>query len=335
MMEGARQRGVPPVKGEHPQKGGVGGDEEGGVALKKEIGLLSACGVIVGKHFWLAPAQAFPGEGVAGGAWPGAGPLALAFLQGSFAYGGWNFLNYLTDELIDPPRNLPRAIFISLPLVTLVYVLANVAYLTAMSPQELLQSQAVAVTFGEKALGRALAWVMPLGVALATFGGVNGSLFTCSRLFYAGARERQLPALLAMIHLERRTPGPALLVTVPTVLPVLYLLLWGWLGGAALLREPLLCGLGLGVSLLPAPLYLLAMRGKGPRLPALRRACDAVTHFGQRLFLVVYPQPSPQDDDPTTHSDDLTPHGDNPMTHSDDPAPHSNPWQPLTSQPHS
>ncbi|XP_064894642.1 large neutral amino acids transporter small subunit 2 [Columba livia] len=551
MMEGARQRGVPPVKGEHPQKGGVGGDEEGGVALKKEIGLLSACGVIVGniigsgifvsprgvleqtgsvglsllvwggagvvtaggalcyaelglavprpggdyayvmeafgglvgflrlwllvlvifpttqavialtfasyllhpfspapchspdpaldtalrllaaacvvlltglnwasvvgatrlqdacaaaklgaiglvivtglvriaqgKHFWLDPPQAFPGEGVAGGAWPGAGPLALAFLQGSFAYGGWNFLNYLTDELIDPPRNLPRAIFISLPLVTLVYVLANVAYLTAMSPQELLQSQAVAVTFGEKALGRALAWVMPLGVALATFGGVNGSLFTCSRLFYAGARERQLPALLAMIHLERRTPGPALLVTclstllmlgagdvtalvsyvgfvnhlwygvavaallvlrrrdphkprpfrVPTVLPVLYLLLWGWLGGAALLREPLLCGLGLGVSLLPAPLYLLAMRGKGPRLPALRRACDAVTHFGQRLFLVVYPQPSPQGDDPTTHSDDLTPHGDNPMTHSDDPAPHSNPWQPLTSQPHS
>lgn len=57
------------------------------------------------------------------------------------------------------------------------------------------------------------------------------------------------------------------------MLPVLYLLLWGWLGGAALLREPLLCGLGLGVSLLPAPLYLLAMRGKGPRLPALRRAC--------------------------------------------------------------
>lgn len=62
---------------------------------------------------------------------------------------------------------------------------------------------------------------------------------------------------------------------------------------------------------------------------------DAVTHFGQRLFLVVYPQPSPQGDDPTTHSDDLTPHDDNPMTHSDDPAPHSEPWQPLTSQPHS
>ena len=42
-------------------------------------------------------------------------------------------------------RNLPRAIFISIPLVTFVYVFANIAYVTAMSPPELLASNAVAV----------------------------------------------------------------------------------------------------------------------------------------------------------------------------------------------
>ncbi len=46
---------------------------------------------------------------------------------------------------IFPYRNLPRAIFISIPLVTFVYVFANIAYVTAMSPQELLASNAVAV----------------------------------------------------------------------------------------------------------------------------------------------------------------------------------------------
>ncbi|XP_044087977.1 large neutral amino acids transporter small subunit 2 isoform X1 [Neovison vison] len=174
------------------------------LALIIIMGVVQIC---KGEYFWLEPKNAFENFQE-----PDIGLIALAFLQGSFAYGGWNFLNYVTEELVDPYKNLPRAIFISIPLVTFVYVFANVAYVTAMSPQELLASNAVAVTFGEKLLG-VMAWIMPISVALSTFGGVNGSLFTSSRLFFAGAREGHLPSVLAMIHVKRCTPIPALLFT--------------------------------------------------------------------------------------------------------------------------
>uniref|UniRef100_A0A3P8VDT3 Solute carrier family 7 member 10a n=1 Tax=Cynoglossus semilaevis TaxID=244447 RepID=A0A3P8VDT3_CYNSE len=134
---------------------------------------------------------------------PSVGQIALAFLQASFAYSGWNFLNYVTEEVVEPRKNLPRAIYISIPLVTLVYTLTNIAYFSSMSPEELLASNAVAVTFGEKLLGW-FSWVMPISVALSTFGGINGYLFTSSRLCFSGAREGHLPYLLAMIHLKRR-----------------------------------------------------------------------------------------------------------------------------------
>lgn len=42
-------------------------------------------------------------------------------------------------------RDLPRSIYISIPIVSFVYVMANVAYMTIMSPREMLSSNAVAV----------------------------------------------------------------------------------------------------------------------------------------------------------------------------------------------
>ncbi|KAI8746665.1 large neutral amino acids transporter small subunit 2, partial [Biomphalaria glabrata] len=108
--------------------------------------------------------------------------------------------------------NLPRAIYISIPIVTLVYVMTNVAYFTAMSPREMLGSYATAVTFGQNIFGVA-ALIIPIFVALSTFGGVNGLLFTSGRLCFVGAREGQLPGIMAMISVTKHTPMPAILFT--------------------------------------------------------------------------------------------------------------------------
>ncbi|CAH1997380.1 unnamed protein product [Acanthoscelides obtectus] len=146
--------------------------------------------------------------------------VALSFYSGLFAYNGWNYLNFIIEELKDPVRNLPLAIAISCSLVTVVYVFTNVAFYTTMSPDEMLGSKAVAVTFANHLFGP-MAWTIPVFVALSTFGAVNGILLTSSRLFYAGACYGQMPELLTMIQTKMLTPLPSVLVM--AILSLLYL----------------------------------------------------------------------------------------------------------------
>uniref|UniRef100_A0A914XEP5 Uncharacterized protein n=1 Tax=Plectus sambesii TaxID=2011161 RepID=A0A914XEP5_9BILA len=138
------------------------------------------------------------------------GHISLAFYSGVFSFAGWNYLNFVTEELKEPHKNLPRAIYISMPTVTVIYLLVNVAYFAVLSPDELLESNAVAVSFADRVLGP-VAFLMPLFVAFSCVGSLNGTLFASSRMFFVGARDGQLPELLSMINLRYVTPMPSLL----------------------------------------------------------------------------------------------------------------------------
>jgi L-type amino acid transporter 5 len=71
--------------------------------------------------------------------------IALSFYSGLFAYNGWNYLNFVIEEMKDPVRDLPRAIVLSCLLVTVFYVMANIAFYTTLNVPEVLGSEAVAV----------------------------------------------------------------------------------------------------------------------------------------------------------------------------------------------
>uniref|UniRef100_A0A1I8EL28 Amino acid permease n=1 Tax=Wuchereria bancrofti TaxID=6293 RepID=A0A1I8EL28_WUCBA len=143
---------------------------------------------------------------------PDVGTASLAFYSGLFAYQGWNYLNFIVEELQNPRRNLPLAIAISCTVCTVIYTLTNVALYTVITPDDMLSSPAVAVEFANKTFGP-FAFVMPIFVACSTIGSANGVIFTSSRLFYVGAREGHMPLVLTMINKNTRTPIPAVIFT--------------------------------------------------------------------------------------------------------------------------
>ncbi|XP_074642600.1 large neutral amino acids transporter small subunit 1-like [Tubulanus polymorphus] len=137
---------------------------------------------------------------------------ALGFYAGMFSYAGWYNLNYVVEEIKNPNRNLTLAIVISVPMVTFLYVMTNLAYFAVLEQDLVLESNAVAVTFGNKLFG-VMAWCIPLLVALSTLGSLNGSSIVAPRVIFVAARRGHLPHSLALVSLRYVTPITACIFT--------------------------------------------------------------------------------------------------------------------------
>ncbi|RNA36723.1 Y+L amino acid transporter 2 [Brachionus plicatilis] len=131
--------------------------------------------------------------------------IGMAFYNGLFAYSGWNCLNFLTEEMKEPEKNLPRALTISIPLITFIYLITNISYFLVLTPGEILSTEAVALTFSRKIFNQYV-WLTPLFISFSTFGALSGCILGASRAYYASARDGNLPQLFALICIKNFTP---------------------------------------------------------------------------------------------------------------------------------
>ena len=141
-----------------------------------------------------------------GGGWP----LALIFVL--YAYGGWNDAAFVAAEVRDRSRNIPRSLLYGIGLVTVWYLLLNVAYLGALGFEGLRASQQPAADAFAKVIGERGGRAMSVLVMISALGSVNGVIFSAARLHATVGADHRLFALLGKWSNRVGTPVWSLLV---------------------------------------------------------------------------------------------------------------------------
>ncbi|GAA6059737.1 hypothetical protein JCM10212_001945 [Sporobolomyces blumeae] len=175
--------------------------------------------IFIGGIVWLGLGRvasdfAFDGE-------PSATGLALALFSALWAYDGFDQANYVARDC--KPGALPKMINISLALIVVLFVLANVAYCIVLPFNVVSATSTIGLDFG-RAIGGAIgAVIFALIVGISCIGALNSSLYTSSRLVVAAGEQGFLPKVFSEFNSRRQTPINGLILS--SSLSIVFILL--------------------------------------------------------------------------------------------------------------
>lgn len=135
----------------------------------------------------------------------------------AFAFAGLELSATMGDEIRDPRRNLPRAIYIAAPLIAAAYILGTAALLWLVPVQNvnIVSGFLQAISAGAEALSPALWWLAPFAAAAYTIGNVGGVgawLTGPARVAFVIGLDRYFPPAFGRVHPRWHTPYVAILV---------------------------------------------------------------------------------------------------------------------------
>ena len=136
--------------------------------------------------------------------------VVKALIAGLFAYGGWHMVSYTAEETVDPTRTIPRALMIGTLTVTVLYVLANAAYLHVLGVDRVAASTRVAAELADAIVGPTGGRVVSALVMLSALGAMNGVILAGPRVYQAMAADGMLFRWAAAVHPRFGTPHRAI-----------------------------------------------------------------------------------------------------------------------------
>ena len=129
--------------------------------------------------------------------YPGVQDIVSSVALTFFAFLGFGVVTFTAKDLPDPPRQLPRAIYLALGIATVIYVAVSLGVFGTLTVDEVIDSGGTALAVAaEPVLGRAGYWLMTVTALFATAGATNSGLYPAAGLCETMAEGGQFPPTL-------------------------------------------------------------------------------------------------------------------------------------------
>lgn len=152
--------------------------------------------------------------------------LGTATVGALFASITWNNITFVSSDIKDADKTIPKALFIGTSIVLGLYFLINSIYVSAMplnmiqnAPEDIVAAQLMSIIFGP--VGKTIAAVI---IMISAFGSANGIILAGARVYYKMAKDRTFFRGLAAIDRQSRVPHNSLWIQ---CLWVCILVMWG------------------------------------------------------------------------------------------------------------
>lgn len=140
------------------------------------------------------------------------GMFGLALVSVLWAFDGWGDLTKVAGEVSNPRKTLPKALVLGTLAVVVIYLLANLAYLSVLTVDEIRGAKLVAAEVADRLIGPVGVTLVSATVLLSTFGAMNGVMLTGPRIFFAMADDGLFFKQVAAVHPKYKTPYVAILL---------------------------------------------------------------------------------------------------------------------------
>jgi APA family basic amino acid/polyamine antiporter len=138
--------------------------------------------------------------------------IGAAMVPVLFAYGGWQTASFVSGEILEPRKNLPRALIIGVVGVIILYLAVNFVCVRVLGVSGLANTTTPASDVMRLALGAAGARAIAAGIAISTLGFLSQGMLTAPRVYFAMAEDGLFFKMVGRLHPKTQVPIMAIVI---------------------------------------------------------------------------------------------------------------------------